>query len=167
MKLAVTSQNFRTVTPHAGRTRRFIIYEAAPDGEPIEVDRLDLSKELAMHAFHWKGVHPLDAAEVLITASCGPGFVRRMATRGIAVVTSAISDPLEAVRTYLAAARAGMLDQPRLEPHHRRGGAGHERGRGHGHRCGHGHHRTEPRGFESAGRCQSRSSIFESQENQP
>lgn len=24
MKIAVTSQNFRTITPHAGRTRRFL-----------------------------------------------------------------------------------------------------------------------------------------------
>jgi len=27
MKIAVASQNFRTVTPHAGRTRRFLVYE--------------------------------------------------------------------------------------------------------------------------------------------
>ncbi|MEW8693532.1 MAG: nitrogen fixation protein, partial [Candidatus Thiodiazotropha endolucinida] len=27
MKIAVTSQNFRTITQHAGKTRRFLIYE--------------------------------------------------------------------------------------------------------------------------------------------
>ena len=33
MKIAVTSQNFRTITPHAGTTRRFLVYEAAEGGE--------------------------------------------------------------------------------------------------------------------------------------
>ncbi len=48
MKVGVTSQNFRTITGHAGKTRRFIIYEA--DNEGIkEVERLDLPKEMAMH----------------------------------------------------------------------------------------------------------------------
>ncbi|HKJ77206.1 MAG TPA: nitrogen fixation protein, partial [Gammaproteobacteria bacterium] len=42
MEIAITSQNFRTVTGHAGKTRRFLVYEAGPGQEPVEVDRLDL-----------------------------------------------------------------------------------------------------------------------------
>jgi predicted Fe-Mo cluster-binding NifX family protein len=30
MKIAVTSQDFRTVTGHAGRARNFLIYDAQP-----------------------------------------------------------------------------------------------------------------------------------------
>ena len=40
MRIAVTSQNLRTITGHAGKTRRFIVFEAEPGREPVEVDRL-------------------------------------------------------------------------------------------------------------------------------
>jgi len=39
MKVAVSSQNFRTVTAHAGKCRRFIVYELQPSGVPAEVAR--------------------------------------------------------------------------------------------------------------------------------
>ncbi len=100
MKVAVTSQNFRTITGHAGRTRRFLIYEAGPDGTPREVERLDLPKEMAMHA--WPGgPHPIDVADVLITAGCGNGFVNKMAMRNIQVIRTAETDPVTAVRAVL------------------------------------------------------------------
>jgi predicted Fe-Mo cluster-binding NifX family protein len=102
MKIAVTSQNFRRVTPHAGRTRRFLVYRAEPAGEPAEIDRLDLPKDMAMHEFHRDGPHPLDSVDVLIAGSFGDGFARRMAKRGIRAVTTDKTDPLEAVRDFLA-----------------------------------------------------------------
>lgn len=113
MRIAVTSQNFRTLTPHAGRMRRFLVYQAEPPGEPVEIDRLDLPKNMAMHEFHRDGPHPLDTVDVVIAGSCGAGFVRRMAKRGIRAVTSNKTDPLEAVRDFLA--------HPDREPR-RRGG---------------------------------------------
>jgi hypothetical protein len=57
---AVASLNFRTITPHAGVTRRFLIYEAARGGMPREVARMDLPKEFAIREFSGSGVHPLD-----------------------------------------------------------------------------------------------------------
>ena len=107
MKIAVTSQNFRTITPHAGRTRRFLVYEAAEGGESVEVDRLDLPKELSMHEFHADSPHPLDAVDVIIAGSFGGGFATRMAKRGILAVATAKADPLEAVKEYLARQQAG------------------------------------------------------------
>ena len=114
MKIAVTSQNFRTVTPHAGRTRRFLVYQAEPAGEPVEIDRLDLPKDMAMHEFHQDGPHPLDTVDVIIAGSFGDGFARRMAKRGITAVNSDKTDPKEAVRDFLA--HADRLPRP-----HRRG----------------------------------------------
>jgi predicted Fe-Mo cluster-binding NifX family protein len=102
MKIAVTSQNFRTVTPHAGRTRRFLVYSAEPAAAPVEIDRLDLPKEMAMHEFHQDGPHPLDTVDVVIAGSFGDGFARRMARRGIRAVTTEKADPKEAVRDFLA-----------------------------------------------------------------
>ena len=102
MKIAVASQNFRTVTPHAGRTRRFLVYEAEPRMTPVEVGRLDLPKEFAMHEWLDDRPHPLDEADVVIAGSCGPGFARRMAARGIIAVATSETDPIRAVSDYLA-----------------------------------------------------------------
>lgn len=117
MKIAVTSQNYRTITPHAGKTRRFLIYEATRDREPMEVDRLDLPKDMSLHEFHGDGPHPLYAVDVVIAGSCGQGFSRRMAKHGIVVVVTKESDPVKAVKDFLAAP-AGELTES-IEHDHR------------------------------------------------
>lgn len=111
MRVAVTSQNFRTVTGHAGRTRRFFVYEAGPDGEPIEVERLDLPKELALHEHSGAGSHPIDDVNTIVTAGCGQHFKARMAGRGIAVLVTGLQDPV-------AAARAAFKGEPMPAPEH-------------------------------------------------
>ena len=95
MKIAITSQNFRTVTGHAGKTRRFLVYNGTTAVDMTEVERLDLPAEMAFHGFAG-GAHPVDGVEVLVTASAGEGFCRKMAERGIRVVTTAETDPRQA-----------------------------------------------------------------------
>jgi predicted Fe-Mo cluster-binding NifX family protein len=34
MRIAVSSQNFRSITSHAGKSRRFIVYELTPARNP-------------------------------------------------------------------------------------------------------------------------------------
>jgi len=100
MQIGVTSQNFRTITGHAGKTRRFIVFSSDDNKQWLETDRLDLSKEMAMHNF--KGTdHPVDRLNVIITASCGDGFLRKMASRGIEVIQTAESDPMTAVNKFV------------------------------------------------------------------
>jgi len=82
-------------------------------GSVAECDRLDLPKEMSMHAFSG-GEHPVDVADVLITAGCGEGFKRRMAARGIRVVTTSESDPLTAAR---AVATGAPLPPPDRDGH--------------------------------------------------
>lgn len=103
MKIGVTSQNFRTITGHAGKTRRFLVYEAGMDGSVQEAERLDLPKEMSMHEFRGGG-HPLDALDVLVTGGCGQGFMRRMATRGVRVIATGETDPAKAVDGVVAGA---------------------------------------------------------------
>ncbi len=112
MKIAVTSQNYRTITPHAGKTRRFLVYEAVPGQEPVEVERLDLPKEMSLHDFHGEGPHPLYAVDVVIAGSFGEGFERRMAKHGIVAVKTGESDPVKAVKDFLAGP-VEMLKQSR------------------------------------------------------
>ena len=49
MNIAVTSQNFRTITGHAGKTRRFLVFTGTTEGEWLETDRLDLPKDMIWH----------------------------------------------------------------------------------------------------------------------
>ena len=101
MKIAVTSQNFRTITPHAGKCRRFLILGRNEQQEIVELDRLDLPKEMSMHEF--RGLdHPLfNAADVLLTASAGQGFIRRLNQEDIQVVCTSETDPYAAASAYL------------------------------------------------------------------
>lgn len=128
MRIAVSSQNFRTVTPHAGRARRFLVFEVEEGGEVNEVDRLDLAKEFAMHDWQGGGAHPLDAVDVLIAGSFGEGFGQRMAARGIVAVRTDQTDPLEAVKHYLAAKHE--VSGPSCDHGHR-----HQHQHAHAHGC--------------------------------
>jgi len=100
MRAAITSQNFRTVTAHAGKTRRFLIYDISSPSSPHEVERLDLPNGMAFHDFRGND-HPIDGVAVLITGGAGEGFLARMAQRGIKVVVTGEEDPRQAVIDYM------------------------------------------------------------------
>ena len=102
MRIAVSSQNFRTITGHAGRARRFIVFDAAGTAAPREIERLDLDLDMAIHGFDHRARHPLDSMNVLSTGGAGAGFVRHLAARGVAVVATSETDPRSAVEAFLA-----------------------------------------------------------------
>jgi len=120
MKIGITSQNFRTVTGHAGKSRRFLIYSPGANGDLQEVERLDLSKEMSMHEFRGD-THPVYELDALITGGCGAGFIRRLGAYGVKVIATAESDPLKAATDYLAG-----RPLPPPAPHD------HDHGHGHG-----------------------------------
>ncbi|MBK1701178.1 NifB/NifX family molybdenum-iron cluster-binding protein [Thiococcus pfennigii] len=103
MRVAVSSQNFRTVTPHAGKTRRFLIFEVEGADAPREVERLDLPPGMALHDYQGTD-HPLftSGLEAIVTGSAGSGFVQRLARAGVRVYATSESDPLAAVRALAA-----------------------------------------------------------------
>jgi predicted Fe-Mo cluster-binding NifX family protein len=101
VKFAVTSQDFRSITPHAGKCTRFILFEAGPGQEPVETGRLDLADEMSIHSFQGDK-HPLDDVKVLIVESAGQCFVERMQARGIVTVTAVGMQPRVAVAAYVA-----------------------------------------------------------------
>jgi predicted Fe-Mo cluster-binding NifX family protein len=97
MRIGVSSQNFRTITGHAGKARRFIIYDARQDGSVQEIERLDMPKTMSLHEFRGEE-HPLFALDTVITASCGAGFVSRLAAKGVRVVATSETDPVAAAQ---------------------------------------------------------------------
>ncbi|SNY90041.1 Predicted Fe-Mo cluster-binding protein, NifX family [Cohaesibacter sp. ES.047] len=103
LKIAVTSQNFKTVTNHAGRARRFLVYGVETGAAPVEIDRFDLPKEMCIHELGGADVpHPLDGVDVLISNSFGAGFARNMTRRGVIASLTEESDPLRAIEDYQA-----------------------------------------------------------------
>jgi DNA-binding transcriptional ArsR family regulator len=102
IRVAVASQNFRTVSGHAGTCLRFLVFEADKGTEPREVERLDLPKQLSIREFSGDGPHPLDTVRALIVGRARAGAIGRMSARKVEVVTTSESDPAAAVAKYLA-----------------------------------------------------------------
>lgn len=97
--IAVTSQNYRTVTGHAGRCRRFKLFDAGTGHESGEIE---LPLDAVLHEVDPLPGHPLAVAATLITSGAGTGLSRRLARCGIAVHLTGTTAPAEAVREFLA-----------------------------------------------------------------
>lgn len=125
MKIAVTSQNRKTVTGHAGQCRKFWIYDVA-DGQVRGRTLLELPREQSFHESQGTEPHPLDGVNVLISAGMGAGLQHRLRQQGIDALVTTESDPERAVAAYLA----GSLPLGEPEAH---GGHGHHAGHLHRH----------------------------------
>lgn len=97
--IAVTSQNARTLTAHAGRCRRFFLFDEQ-DGTPQ--GSVELSREEVLHETDPRPGHPLEPVRVLISAGMRQGLQRRLQAAGIQVYLSEETSPVEAVRQYLS-----------------------------------------------------------------
>jgi predicted Fe-Mo cluster-binding NifX family protein len=102
MKIAIASQNRRTVSAHPGKTRVFFVHTAEMGGEPGPAEILDLPKDAMIHGYSHEAPHPLYAMDVLIAKTAGSGFLRRMAAQSVAVAITDIEDPKDAIQAYLA-----------------------------------------------------------------
>ena len=120
MKIAVASQNQKTISGHGGKTSKFLIYTVDNDTKEIASKELIvLAKEDILHnRFHespdpW-APHPIYDVDILITGGAGMGFVNRLATQATQVIITQETDPDEAVKQFLA----GTLPQQAAEHHH-------------------------------------------------
>lgn len=115
MKIAVTSQNRKSITEHAGRCRKFRLFDIE-DGRIVGTELLELAKEQAFHESSPHEAHPLDVVDVLISGGMGKGMVRRLGNKGITGIITSQSDPETAVQLYLE----GKLqsEEPHEHSHH-------------------------------------------------
>lgn len=100
MKIAVTSQDRKTITEHAGRCRKFWIFEIE-DQQIVKHTLLELPKEQSFHDCSRQDAHPLDSVDVLISGGMGQGLIARLAGRGIKGIITEERDPEQAVSCYL------------------------------------------------------------------
>jgi predicted Fe-Mo cluster-binding NifX family protein len=129
MRIAITSQNFKTITGHAGKSRRFLVYETDGSAPAVEIDRLDLPMEQSIHEYHGDD-HPLFrlGLAALVTQGAGQGFIQRLARQGIAVHTTSETDPQRAVQR-VATGLPLPAALPHEHDHHHHEGDGQHQGR--------------------------------------
>lgn len=100
LRVAVSSQNRRTVTDHAGRCRKFWVYEIRKNRVDNKTLR-ELSMEQTLHSAPLGDDHPLDDVHVLITAGMSPFLYQRLQRGGIKPFVTDESDPDKAVQMLL------------------------------------------------------------------
>ncbi len=105
MKIAVTSQNKRTVSGHAGKTTRFEVF-TIKDKKVLHKEHLELEVSNVLHEyFHGNPapgyVHPVLEMDVIITGSMGPGFPVKMQMHGIEAIMTDEKEVDTAVAKYL------------------------------------------------------------------
>ena len=101
MKIAVTSQNRKTVTEHAGRCRKFWVFNTE-NNKIVDKMLLQLPKEQSFHDSSPHEAHPLDEIDVLIAGGMGHGLRMRLERRGIKGLITREENPEKAVLLYLA-----------------------------------------------------------------
>lgn len=117
MRIAVTSQNATTITGHAGRCRRFLVFEVT-EGKPGATTVVDVPEAETFHQKH--EVPPaLAGLGALITQGMGQGLFQRLTSLGITPVITTEPSPAAAVQGFVA----GTL--VRGEPHAHGPGHGH------------------------------------------
>lgn len=113
MRIAVAvSGDFDKVAGHAGRARRWLIYDVAADGSYDPPERIETSSDEVFH-YHEDGKqHFLDTVDALLAQSAGEGFLNRMRSRGVDAVMTGETDPARAVADYLAQSLAPAKPRP-------------------------------------------------------
>ena len=101
MRIAVTSQNRIAVTSHAGRCRRFWIFNVEGD-QIVDRDLVELSKEQTFHESKGSSLPPpLGEINVMITGGMGRGLVTRLERGGVKGIVTDQQDPEKAVKAFL------------------------------------------------------------------
>jgi predicted Fe-Mo cluster-binding NifX family protein len=133
MKIAVTSQNRKTITGHAGKCRKFWIYQIEGT-QTINRTLLELPIDQSFHESAHAGSHPLDDVNVLISGGMGQGLQSRLKQKGIMAMCTPETDPDAAVQAWLS----GTLAELPAELH--------DHGHDHGHEHDDSHHQHHHHG---------------------
>lgn len=107
--IAVTSQNRRTVTGHAGRCRKFWLYPVE-NGVIGERRLVELSIDDSFHATAGGVPRPLEGITTLISQEMGQGLVIRLQRFGIKAWITSESDPDAAVKAYQRGEPSGAAE---------------------------------------------------------
>ena len=115
MRVAITTQKADTITGHAGRCRRFTVFQAVDGGitgeQVVEVPEAD-----TLHQSHTLPA-ALGKLDAFITASMGEGLFARLSAVGVQPFITTETSPRAAVQALLA----GTLTSAAPHAHHQHG----------------------------------------------
>lgn len=101
MRIAISSQNLKSITPHAGKCRRFWVYDI-DSGRCLGRQLVEIPLEQTFHASQGGMAPALAGVDVLITGSMGSGLRQRLKTNGVTALVTAEENPDVAVTAYLS-----------------------------------------------------------------
>ena len=137
--IALTTQNRRTITNHAGRCRRFTLARVESGEVQLPLELVELEIEQTLKQNHEGLPAALQGIDVLITAGAGQGMAQRLKTLGVQLCITPVQDPLEAAQAW-AQGRLPQQEQAAAADHDCDCDCGddHDHGLGHGqgHSCG-------------------------------
>ncbi len=105
MKIAITSQNAKSVTAHAGRCRKFWLYELPNGSTRIDKQFIELDINETLHAMQSHLPAKLAGIDVLITANLGDSLRNKLDKAGVTTHLAVDTTPDIAVLNYLAGER--------------------------------------------------------------
>ena len=100
MQIAVTSQNRQTITEHAGKCRKFWVYQVE-QSKVIGKQLIELPIEQTLHGNHHTLPAPLTGINVLISGGMGAGLYQRLMQSGILPVITTEEAPDQAIASFL------------------------------------------------------------------
>ncbi|MGK7891288.1 MAG: NifB/NifX family molybdenum-iron cluster-binding protein [Leptolyngbyaceae cyanobacterium] len=106
--LAIAVAKDGNIAAHAGRALRWEIYTIPETAEASLAWTLDLTSIGSLHEWHVQqegNRHPLHGVDIAIAASAGEGVRRRLQERNTELLTTAETNPAQAIAAY----RAGNL----------------------------------------------------------
>ena len=100
MQIAVTSQNRQTITEHAGKCRKFWLYQVE-QGKVVDKQLIELPIEQTFHGNHHALPAPLNGINVLISGGMGRGLYHRLMQSGILPLVTVEEAPDQAIAAFL------------------------------------------------------------------
>lgn len=104
--VAVTAQNRKTISEHAGKCRNFLIYTIA-DNIVINKKLLELSEEETLHHFFHQEKNDTKAAsslfdvDILLTRGIGDGAIQKLAMQNVVCYKIEEIDPDTAINKLI------------------------------------------------------------------
>lgn len=98
MKIALASQNRRTLSPHAGKCRHFFVFDTNSTELPVSIQ---LSPSHVLSVWSGEGPHPLAEMDVLAALTVGTGVAVKLSKRGVRVLATPERDLQRVVQGLL------------------------------------------------------------------
>jgi len=105
MKIALSFQNGHSLSGHAGRCTRFLVYHI-DQNKILSKELVEMERDMTFHSIFHDGTYPfsenpLHKVDVIISNSMGPGFVQKMRLNGIIALQSDERDPDLLIDKYM------------------------------------------------------------------